>query len=845
MRRISISISRRIGKALTLSFILCLALSVVAAPWHSATSWAFQHQDAATGSADTPEQTDSTFTFTNPASILINDLLPATPYPSMINVSGIPSTIDKVTVTLNAMSHTFPNDIRILLVSPAGQKLVLMGNVGGSPDINNVSLTFDDAATTGLSEPIVSGIYKPTSGNAAPTFPAPAPVGPYGIPQTAGTATLTSVFGGGSPNGTWSLYVLDSVGSDVGQIAGGWTLTITNAITAQNTQAIAIPDSGTASLYPSSFNVSGLIGSVTSTTVILHNFSHTAPDDVDILLAAPGGRNVVLMSDVGGSTPVTNLELTFDDIATNFLPDNGPLVSGIFKPTNIGSGDSFPAPAPSAPPSGNTLSALNGVNPNGTWNLYLVDDNGNNAGSINGGWSIDVSTSASACTLNLTPSLQVFPITGGTGTFDVTTPFGCDWTATSLSSFVTITSGSSGSGGTAPISFSVGPNMLAGRTGIIRVVNGGFTRDFAVQQPSGCPFSLNQETQLFGSGGGAGSVQVTAAGACGWTATTKDNWITINSGAGSGNGTVNFTVAANSTGNERTGTITIGARTLTITQANASSGTAFDFDGDARADLSVFRPGTGVWYVSNSSNGSLSSQQFGLSTDRLVPADYDGDMRTDIAVFRNGTWYVLNSMNGTLRAEQWGQSGDTAVPADYDADGVADLAVWRESNGTWYVRRSSDGVIRAEQFGIAGDKPVTGDYDGDGKADLAVFRPGAGAWHILRSSDGAAQSYLFGLGTDTLTQADYDGDSKTDLCVYRASNSTWYMLQSAAGPASRQFGISTDAPAPADFDGDGKADIAVFRQGFWHILQSTNGTTRSEQWGASGDTAVPSAFNSN
>ena len=81
--------------------------------------------------------------------------------------------------------------------------------------------------------------------------------------------------------------------------------------------------------------------------------------------------------------------LTLDDAAANSLPDAGPLVSGTFKPTNFGSGDTFP----SAPPSGGSaLSVFNGTNPNGTWSLYVVDDATGDSGSVAGGWELNITT---------------------------------------------------------------------------------------------------------------------------------------------------------------------------------------------------------------------------------------------------------------------------------------------------------------------------------------------------------------------------------------------------------------------------------------------------------------------
>ena len=65
-----------------------------------------------------------------------------------------------------------------------------------------------------------------------------------------------------------------------------------------------------------------------------------------------------------------------------------------------------------------------------------------------------------------------------------------------------------------------------------------------------------------------------------------------------------------------------------------------DFDGDGKTDLAVFRPETGVWYILNSQDNSLTAKQFGVEGDVPVASDYDGDNRADIAVYRptEGNW---------------------------------------------------------------------------------------------------------------------------------------------------------------------------------------------------------------
>jgi subtilisin-like proprotein convertase family protein len=155
----------------------------------------------------------------NPTLITIPDSGPGVPYPSLVNFSGGTSVTD-VNVTLNDVTHSYPDDVDILLVGPAGQSVILMSDAGGSNDVTDVDLTFDDEATATLpdSAQIVAGSYDPTNYLTGDTFPAPAPGGPYG--------TTMSVFDGTNPNGNWSLYVVDDLGGDMGDIGGGWCVDI-------------------------------------------------------------------------------------------------------------------------------------------------------------------------------------------------------------------------------------------------------------------------------------------------------------------------------------------------------------------------------------------------------------------------------------------------------------------------------------------------------------------------------------------------------------------------------------------------------------------------------------------
>ena len=96
-----------------------------------------------------------------------------------------------------------------------------------------------------------------------------------------------------------------------------------------------------------------------------------------------------------------------------------------------------------------------------------------------GGQTFSVNQAAvlPACTYTLSASGATVPIAGGTGSFNVTAPSGCSWTAATGASWITITSGASGSGN-GTVAFTAAANPGATRSDII--VAGGQT--FTVTQ---------------------------------------------------------------------------------------------------------------------------------------------------------------------------------------------------------------------------------------------------------------------------------------------------------------------------------------------------------------------------
>ena len=181
---------------------------------------------------------------------------------------------------------------------------------------------------------------------------------------------------------------------------------------------------------------------------------------------------------------------------------------------------------------------------------------------------------SAACTFDISPSGNTFSSSGSTGNSIHVTPTSstCSWTAVRSNSWITITSGSSGTGpGT--VTYSVSANNGGPRTGTITIggndfdiVQSGTTACTSTISPTSSPVLRASPTcTAMGCGSITGTVSVSST--CSWGATSTDPWITVTApaGLGNGNGTVSYTVSPN-TGAPRTGTITIGGKTFTVSQ---------------------------------------------------------------------------------------------------------------------------------------------------------------------------------------------------------------------------------------------------------------------------------------
>jgi len=185
------------------------------------------------------------------------------------------------------------------------------------------------------------------------------------------------------------------------------------------------------------------------------------------------------------------------------------------------------------------------------------------------------------CTFNVSPMTPTVPQAGGMLTINVTAEPGCDWKASSGSSFMKLVWGSAAYGnGTA--GFSVTPHTgTSNRTGNLTVAG----RSVSVTQLGPCTYTVAPTNPSIPASGGTYTVAVTTRDDCDWTSSvaTTATWLNITGGqSGKGNGTVTYTVAPNPSTSSRTGTMSIAGKTVSVKQALDISSCTYSLDYTSR-----------------------------------------------------------------------------------------------------------------------------------------------------------------------------------------------------------------------------------------------------------------------
>lgn len=177
------------------------------------------------------------------------------------------------------------------------------------------------------------------------------------------------------------------------------------------------------------------------------------------------------------------------------------------------------------------------------------------------GQTFSVTQAGAICMFNLSAQSAIASPAGDTIDFSFTTS--CNWSITTAANWITFNTPTNGTGDGMVELVAAANTTANARTATITVGNQTFT---VSQGGSNCTAALNPSSASFPNAGGAGTFAFSTS--CSWTAATTANWITITSPAsGTADSTVSFTVAANTGGSSRTGTITVLGQTFTVTQA--------------------------------------------------------------------------------------------------------------------------------------------------------------------------------------------------------------------------------------------------------------------------------------
>jgi hypothetical protein len=173
---------------------------------------------------------------------------------------------------------------------------------------------------------------------------------------------------------------------------------------------------------------------------------------------------------------------------------------------------------------------------------------------------------AEPCTYSVTPTMHDAGPDGGQASSNVTAASHCAWTAVSSVAWVTVTQGASGTG-TGTVQFTIAANTGPARSGTLTIAGQTVTIHQDAAPPPPCTYGIAPENRDFPGSGGTGTVDVTAAAGCAWTATSHEAWITIVEGSnGNGAATVTYLVALNPGGTPRQGSLTIAGLTHRVQQ---------------------------------------------------------------------------------------------------------------------------------------------------------------------------------------------------------------------------------------------------------------------------------------
>jgi len=306
-------------------------------------------------------------------------------------------------------------------------------------------------------------------------------------------------------------------------------------------------------------------GNTSSNQSPMHTYTRAGSYSVEEIVSGPGGEGTNVQSDYivvgcpvitlspGGGAPTVlpsgTLGAAYDEAIT--------ATNGIGPYTYAATSGTMPAGLNLS--SGGVLSGTPTVAGVYTFTVTATDSAG-----CAGSQEYSVTTTCTGLTFS--PTSQSVPGKGGSKKVKVAGG-GCAWIAESDDPELIIDSGSIGTG-EGQVVYTVLGNTNG--TGVSRTMTIGGEIFTVNQEAGGCRFRLSPKRGKFKAAGGAGTVKVKVNfGDCPWTAGRDEafSFITVtNAASGVGDGTVSYTIAPNTSPEERDGSLEIGGEVFLISQ---------------------------------------------------------------------------------------------------------------------------------------------------------------------------------------------------------------------------------------------------------------------------------------
>lgn len=368
-------------------------------------------------------------------------------------------------------------------------------------------------------------------------------------------------------------------------------------------------------------------------------------------------------------------------------------------------------------------------------------------GTSNIGFGANYARYANTCTYGISPTSTTGATTGGSGSISVTTQSSCAWTASSNSSWISIVSGSSGSG-SGSVGYVVSSNSGSPRTGTITAAGQSFT--VTQQGTASCTYTTNPTNITASASGIIGNINVTTQSGCAWNTSNTLGWASIVSGSsGTGNGTVVYSVSPN-TGSARTGALIIAGQTVSIAQQAATQCTyslnsvsnSFNSSGGS-GTVSVLTQSGCAWTAasgiswltivsgaSGTGNGTVSY----LASANTSTANRSGSLSI------GGQTFTVNQMGGSQGGDA--QLSNGVALARQTLTASVSMAAWKYYSFT--IPAGTSNLIidlyglsgDLDLFGRQGDKPTSSTFACDSyqsassNEQCVITSPDPGTWWL-------------------------------------------------------------------------------------------------------------------